>query len=104
MTPSKGLGWAYAMLAIEVAEALGLSEAALSSGSPYVKALWVLVIVTAILQVAGIVCVRKGRVRLGGILQIVGSAPHAVKLDGIIGIIGGARALRYAPEAPLMIR
>ena len=34
MTPSKGLGWAYGMLGIEIAETLGLSEAALSSESP----------------------------------------------------------------------
>jgi hypothetical protein len=97
-----GLGWAYAMLVIEIAETLGLSEAALSSGNPYVKALWALVAATAILQVAGILCVRRGRPRLGGILQIVGSAPHAVKLDGIVGIIGGVQALRFAraPEPP----
>lgn len=102
---SKGLGWAYAMLAIEVAEALGLSEAALSSESPYVKALWALVVLTAVLQVAGISCVRRGRVRLGGILQIVGSAPHAVKLDGIVGIIGGMEALKAAKApAPPQIR
>ncbi len=99
MTPSKGLGWAYAMLGIEIAEALGLSEAALTSESPYVKAFWGLVVVTALLQVAGILCVRAGRARLGGILQIVGSAPHAVKLDGIVGIIGGVQALRFA-KAP----
>jgi hypothetical protein len=99
MTPSKGLGWAYGMLGIEIAETLGLSEAALSSESPYVKAFWVLVLLTALLQVAGILCVRAGRYRAGGILQIVGSAPHVVKLDGIIGLIGGMHALRFKDEA-----
>ncbi len=97
--PPAGLGWAYAMLGIEVAETLGLSEAALSGGNPYVKALWALVATTAIVQVAGIVCVRAGRYRAGGILQIVASAPHAVKLDGIVGIIGSVHALRRA-KAP----
>jgi hypothetical protein len=95
VTPSKGLGWAGAMLGIEVAEALGLSEAALSGGNPYVKAFWAIVVATALVQVAGILCVRAGRYRAGGILQIVGSAPHAVKLDGIVGIVGGLHALRY---------
>lgn len=94
----KGLPWAYGMLAIELVEALALTEVVFGDGTPSrtVRLLLVIVILTAVLQVAGILCVRAGRARLGGILQIVGSAPHAVKLDGIVGIIGGAQALRFA--------
>ena len=51
----------------------------------------------ALLQFAGILLVTAGHYRVGGVLQIVAGAVHALDLIGVIGIFGGLAAYRY-PE------
>ncbi len=50
---------------------------------------------TCVLQLMGILLVKKNWFRLGGILQIAASSLHVLKLEGIIGIIGGLQAYNY---------
>lgn len=57
-----------------------------------------LVAATLVGQVAGIVLVWRGRFRLGGLVQIVSSAMHVLKGEGLIGVIGGMRARAYARQ------
>ena len=50
-----------------------------------------------LLQLVGILLVAAGRYRVGGVLQIVASAVHALDLIGLVGVVGGIKAYRY-PE------
>jgi hypothetical protein len=101
---SRGLPWAFVMLALELAECLVLIEvvfsdrprSGLATGFGLVELYFLLVIATFLCQIAGIVLVTKGRPRLGGILQLVSSAPHVLKVEGLIGIVGGVKALDFA--------
>jgi hypothetical protein len=64
-----------------------------------VEIYFALVIATVLLQAAGILLVRQSRYRAGGAMQIAASALHLLKIEGLIGIIGGLRAWkRGEPE------
>lgn len=103
-----GIRWALAMLFLQVAEVLGLSEAIFSdrlhSDLPHqfgmLEIYYVAVIVTVLLQVTGILLARQGRYRLGGALQIAASSLHLLKIEGLIGMIGGLRAWKHQGPAP----
>ena len=89
------------MLALIVIECLALTEivffdrASWSSGSSFVGPYYVICVGTLVLQVAGMMLVGAGRYRLGGVLQMVASSIHLVKVEGMIGIVGGIQAYRY---------
>jgi len=104
-----GLGWAFAMLALQLGEALVLCEVVFSdrpaSGleggrGSLLPVYFAIVVLTALLQMLGIALVIRGHNRLGGVLQIISSAPHALKIEGLVGIIGGSKAWQHqAPRA-----
>ena len=98
---SPGLSWAYAMLFLEVLECLMLGEVVFfdrkpGSGFGAIGIYFCVVLATLLGQVVGIVLVRRGRYRVGGLVQIVSSAIHVLKAEGLIGVIGGMRARAYA--------
>lgn len=103
-----GIRWALAMLFLQVAEVLGLSEVIFSdrphSGLPHrfgmLEIYYIAVIVTVLLQVSGILMARRGRYRLGGALQIAASSLHLLKIEGLIGMIGGLRAWKHRGPSP----
>ena len=102
--PAPGLTFAYVMLALEAAECLVLMEvvfsdrprSGLATGFHVVDLYFLLVIGTLIGQAVGILLVRRGRYRAGGIVQIASSLLHVPKGEGLIGVFGGLRALEEA--------
>jgi hypothetical protein len=91
------------MLALEVLECLVLVEVmffdrAPGSGFGAIGIYFCAVLATVVGQVAGILLVRRGRYRLGGLVQIASSAIHVLKGEGLIGVIGGMRARAYARQ------
>ena len=46
-------------------------------------------------QLAGIALVSKRHYRIGGYFQIFSSVGQVIKLDGVFGVVGGIKALRY---------
>jgi uncharacterized membrane protein len=100
---SPGLTWARVMLFLEVLECLMLVEVvffdrAPGSGFGAIGLYFCAVVATVLGQVAGIVLVRRGQYRVGGLVQIVSSAIHVLKGEGLIGVIGGMRARAYARQ------
>jgi hypothetical protein len=100
---SPGLPWAYAMLVLEVVECLVVGEVvffdrAPGSGFGAIGLYFCVVVATVLGQVAGILLVLRGRYRVGGLVQIVSSAIHVLKGEGLIGVIGGMRARAYARQ------
>lgn len=98
---SPGLTWAYAMLVLELLECLVVGEVvffdrARGSGFGAIGLYFCVVLATAAGQVLGILLVRRGRYRVGGLVQIVSSAIHVLKGEGLIGVIGGMRARAFA--------
>jgi len=100
-----GLRWAFGMLGLDTFELVGLAHVVLVDRAPGrlvdgtadgVEIYLALIIVTLLLQILGIVLVHFRWYRTGGMLQIVSSAPHVVKGEGVIGIIGGVNAWKYA--------
>jgi hypothetical protein len=98
-----GLPWAAVMLALQAAESLVLMEVifhdrprtGLDSGWGLLELYFAAIVSTVVVQSLGILLVWLGRYRAGGVLQIIASAPHVVKLEGLIGIVGGLLAYRY---------
>lgn len=103
-----GIRWAFAMLFLQIAEVLGLSEVIFSdqkhSGLPHkvgmLEIYYAAVITTVVVQIAGMVLVRRGRYRLGGALQIAASTLHVLKIEGLIGMVGGLRAWKHEGPPP----
>ena len=100
---SPGLTWAYVMLFLEVLECLMVGEVvffdrAPGSGFGAIGLYFCVVLATLLGQVAGILLVRRGQYRVGGLVQIVSSAVHVLKGEGLIGVIGGMRARAYARQ------
>ena len=97
MAPPKGLIWAILMLVFMLFE-IGIL---VDIERQYVNASMALFFAglgaLALLQLVGILLVAAGRYRVGGVVQIVASAVHAVDLIGLIGVAGGIKAYRY-PE------
>jgi hypothetical protein len=102
MKPSKGLIWAQVMIALMILECLVLievifydSEPGALSRNPYLKLYFIATIVTSVLQFVGILMVKTGHYKWGGIVQIAASAMHALEIEGIIGLVGGVKAYMY---------
>jgi hypothetical protein len=97
------LRWAYVMLLLEALELLVVGEVAFfdrtsRGGFGAVEIYFSLVAATLLGQVVGIALVLRGRYRLGGLVQIVSSAMHVLKGEGLIGVIGGMRARACARQ------
>jgi len=92
------------MLGLILFESLALTEIVFfdrpswSTGSSLVLAYFVICVATLFLQAAGMILVAVGRYRLGGVLQLIASSVHVLKAEGIIGVIGGIKACRYADQ------
>lgn len=104
MRTSKGLGFAVTMLALGLLEVLVLAEilfvdrAGFTRDRPgtFLHYYFAAASLALLLQGMGVAFVLRGRYRQGGILQIVSSSFHAIKLEGVIGIWGGILACRHA--------
>jgi len=106
-TPSNktiGLTWAFASLFLDIIEVLVLSEiiffdsfrSGLGQGWGLLEYYLMVMIGATIGQAIGIYMVSKLHwYRIGGIFQIVASSTQLIKVDGIIGVIGGLKAWRY---------
>lgn len=92
---------------LDVLEVLVLSEilffdrprAGLKRSFGLLEVYFIVTVVASLGQAAGVALVAAGRYRAGGYLQIASSAVQVVKIDGIPGIVGGVKALRYARAA-----
>ena len=103
--PSKGLAWALSMFGLDMVELLVLIEVVFfdlrrsplpsASSLTFIQLYFLLAVLSCALQLVGVVFVATGWFRLGGALQIVASAFHVPKGEGIIGVIGGLQAYRY---------
>lgn len=106
-TPSNkaiGLPWAFASLFLDIIEVLVLSEiiffdsfrSGLGQGWGLLEYYLMVMIGATIGQAIGIYMVSKLHwYRVGGIFQIIASSTQLIKVDGIIGVIGGLKAWRY---------
>lgn len=91
------------MLFLEIVEGLVLIEiiffdaprAGFSFEFGVLELYFVASMVSILMQLAGIVLVMRGWYRVGAIFQIVSSSPHVIKVEGLIGIVGGIKAYRY---------
>lgn len=99
-----GLPWAFASLFLDIIEVLVLSEiiffdsfrSGLGEGWGLLEYYLMVMIGATIVQAIGIFFVSKLHwYRVGGLLQITVSSTQLIKIDGIIGVIGGLKAWRY---------
>ncbi len=99
-----GLPWAVASLCLDIIEVLVLSEiiffdsfrSGLDRGWGILEYYLMVMIGATIGQAIGIWMVsQKHWYRVGGMLQIIASTTQLIKVDGIIGVIGGLKAWRY---------
>lgn len=102
MKPSNGMIWAQIMGGLMIMESLVLveviffdSEPGALSRNPYLKLYFFATVITCVLQFIGILMVKTGHYKWGGIVQIAASSIHALELEGIIGLIGGFKAYMY---------
>jgi len=101
---SNGLVWAMISLALDLIEVVVLVEivffdkpafnGAVSFG--FLHVYLVMMVAATIGQGLGVLSVAHGWYRVGGAMQIVASAVQVFKVDGIIGVVGGVKAWRYA--------
>ncbi len=102
-----GMGWSAVCLVLHIAELLVLTEIVFfdsqRGGITHQPGLLEVYFVVTLLTTAGFAVgmwmVSQGRYHAGGLVQVVMIAVHVIKLDGIIGVIGGLKAMRYAREA-----
>jgi hypothetical protein len=99
-----GLRWAMASLFLDIIETLVLAEiiffdswrSGLGEGWGLLEYYWVVMIGATIFQAIGIGLVTQlGWYRIGGVLQIIASTTQVIKVDGLIGVVGGMKAYRY---------
>ena len=104
MPLTAGLGWAYAMLGLEMVEWLALIHirfmdlplGMVPEGSGFFELYFAVATFCLACQWAGTVLVWKRWYRTGGVLQILSSLLHVPKGEGLIGLVGGIKALRHA--------
>ncbi len=112
VTPSKGFAFSISMLVFMLIEIGVLADIERQYINTMILLLFAGLGFLALLQFAGILLVTAGHYRVGGVLQIVASAVHALELIGLLGIFGGLAAYRYperlaklergaAPDRPL---
>ncbi len=102
MKDPKGVWLSYAMLGIMVLEFLVILD--LNPGnwrqfSIGKIAFFAYLLAAATVQTTGILLVRGGFYKPGGVLQIIASTAHILDLVGIIGMLGGLAAYRYPERA-----
>lgn len=104
MSWDAGLRWAAGMLGLDTVELIAFSHvllldrdrSLLTDGSVDAVEIYAIALVaTILLQVFGMLLVHWKQYRTGGAMQIIASAPHVIKLEGVIGVIGGLEAWRY---------
>ena len=99
-----GLSWAWASFLLDVVESLVLIQILFFDKQQFgvafewgvLEIYFVMTLFMSVGQLIGIALVTRGQYRLGGYVQIVSSAGQVLKLDGIFGVIGGVKALRFA--------
>ena len=97
------LSWAWASFLLDVVESLVLIQILFFDKQQFgvtfewgvLEIYFVMTLFMSIGQLIGIALVTRGQYRLGGYFQIVSSAGQVLKLDGVFGVIGGIKALRY---------
>ena len=100
---TNGLNWAWASFLLDIVESLVLTQILFFDKQQFgvafewgvLEIYFVITLLMSIGQLVGIALVTRGQYRLGGYVQIVSSAGQVLKLDGIFGVIGGVKALRY---------
>ena len=97
VTPSRGLAFSIAMLVFMLIEIGVLADIERQYISTMMLFFFAGLGFLALLQVAGILLGTAGHYRVGGVIQLIASAVHALDLIGLIGIFGGLAAYRY-PE------
>jgi len=100
-----GLRWAFSQLGLDVVELAALlhimvydrahSVVAHDGRFDFFELYLTIIIACCVLQFLGIFLVNVKYYRLGGIVQILASAPNVVKGEGLIGVIGGIKAYNY---------
>lgn len=107
-----GLNWAWASFVLDVVESLVLIQILFFDKQQFgvafewgvLEIYFVMTLFMSIGQLIGIALVTRGRYRLGGYFQIVSSAGQVLKLDGVFGVVGGLKALRFAEANELQLR
>ena len=100
---SNGLPWAWVSFALDVVESLVLVQILffdkpdMGVGFKWgiIEYYFVSTLFMSLGQLAGIALVSKGYYRTRGYCQIFSSVGQVIKLDGVFGVIGGIKALRY---------
>ena len=98
------MGWSLCCLGLHIIEILVLAEivyfdrqrSGLNPDASFLEIFFVATIVMTIGFTVGMWMTARGHYRLGGIVQIIMISPQVLKLDGIVGVIGGIKAIRYA--------
>jgi hypothetical protein len=107
-----GLNWAWASFVLDVVESLVLIQILFFDKQQFgvafewgvLEIYFVMTLFMSIGQLIGIALVTRGRYRLGGYFQIASSAGQVLKLDGVFGVVGGLKALRFAEANELQLR
>ncbi len=110
--PSTGLSWAIASLALDILEVVVLAEiiffdkprAEIGQGLGALEIYFIITVAGTIGQAIGVYLVTRGFYHIGGIFQIVSSSTQVIKLDGIIGVIGGIKAYRFPRQSRLALK
>lgn len=104
MDAATGIRWALAMFGLDLIECLALIHVLTfdmgrmglpRGGLEFLEVYFLFVFVSMVAQFAGILMVRWGWYRTGGIVQILSSLLHVPKGEGLIGVIGGLKAYRF---------
>ena len=97
VTPSRGLAFSITMLVFMLIEIGVLADIERQYINTMMLFFFTGLGFLALLQFAGILLVTANHYRVGGVIQLIASAVHALDLIGLIGIFGGLAAYRY-PE------
>jgi hypothetical protein len=103
-TAYPGLGWSVVCLVLHIAELLVLTEivffdrqrGGFTQHVGLIEIYFAVTLLTTAGFAVGIWMVSQGRYHAGGMVQIISIAPQVLKVDGIIGVIGGVKAIRHA--------
>jgi len=101
---ANGLNWAWASFFLDMVESLVLVQIVFFDKQEFgvdfhwgvLEIYFVATLFMSVGQLIGIALVTRGHYHLGGYFQVVSSAGQVLKVDGIFGVIGGLKALRYA--------
>lgn len=100
VTPSKGFAFSISMLVFMLIEIGVLADIERQYINTMILLLFAGLGLLALLRFAGILLVAAGHYRVGGVIQIVASAVHALESIGLLGIFGGLAAYRIPSVWP----